>query len=273
MAIDTNSYFSNAVQGMTQVGADYNIYEHNETPKYQLGTRIKRQDGNEYVYVQFSQDADMNPGVLCAVDASESSVADTDNVIVAPASAQTTTDGTLGSKFVEITLASVTANQYAGGYFVTTDDTGEGYTYRIKGNTATGNPASGNFRLELHDALVVALDATTDFAIQGCLYANVEIATAATDVALAGVNVKLVDVSETGENYGWVQTKGVCGILQDGTIAIGDIVTLSDGVNGAVQVGGGGGTSVADLVAEQYIGTCLIAGDNTGHGVFNIAVN
>lgn len=267
MAVET-SWISNSFTG-PQGGGDFNIFDKHAIQRYAIGTRVTRADGNEYVYSHFG--ADVNRGVLVAVDASESSVVDSDNVIVAPASAVNTSDGTIGSKFVEITLAAVTANQYAGGYFVTTDDTGEGYTYRIKGNTATGNPASGNFRLELFDPLQVALDATTDFAIQGCLYANLEIATPATDAVLAGVTVSTMDVSE--QAYGWIQVKGVCGILQDGTIALGDQVTLSDGVNGAVQVGGGGGTSVADLVAEQYIGTCLIDGDTGGHGVFNIAIN
>ncbi len=267
MAVSTDGWWSNSI---TNAGAvDFSIYDKDATAKFAIGTRLERQDGNVYVYSHFG--ADVNRGVLVAVDASESSVVDTDNVIIAPASAQTTTDGTLGSKFIEITLASVTANQFSGGYFVTTDDTGEGYTYRIKGNTATDDPASGNFRLELHEPLQVAVDGTTDFAIQGSLYANLEIATAATDIALAGVTCQTMDVSE--QAYGWVCVKGVVGILQDGTIAIGDMVTLSDGTNGAVQAAAGGGTTIGDLIAEELVGHCLIAGDSTGHGVFKINVS
>lgn len=249
-------------------GGDFNRFDKHATQKYAIGTRIVTNDGNEYVYSHFG--ADVNRGVFVATDASESSVVDTDNAVIAPASAQTTSDGTVGSKFLEVTLAGVTSNQFAGGTLVTTDDTGEGYTYRIKGNTATGDPTTGNIRIELYEKLQVAVDATTDIAIQGCIYQNLEIATAGTDTVLAGVTCSTMDVSE--QAYGWIQTKGVVGVLQDGTIAIGDVVTLSDGVDGAVQTAAGGGTTIADLVAEQIVGSCLIAGDNTGHGVFYVNV-
>jgi hypothetical protein len=66
-------------------------------------------------------------------------------------------------------------------------------------------------------------------------------------------------------NFFWMQTKGVCICLQDGTIAAGDQVSLSDGVSGAVQVIGGGGTAAADILAEAAVGYALYAGDNTGH--------
>jgi hypothetical protein len=269
MAVSGDSYFSNSIQGIPQTGGDVDLYRNDVTPRYALGYRITRQDGNEYVYSHFG--ADSNRGILVATDASESSQVDTDNVIVAPASAVTTTDGTIGSRFVQITLASITADQFAGGYFVVTDDTGEGFTYRVRGNTATDDPTSGDFRLELEDPLVVAVDGTSDFAIQGNLYANLEAATAATDISVAGVTTNTMDVSEAA--YGWVQTKGVVGILQDGTIAIGDMCTLSDGTAGAIQVAAGGGTAMGDLIAEELLGTCLIAGDTTGHGVFKVAIS
>jgi hypothetical protein len=275
MAVDTSLGFSNAVQGIPQVGADFDIYGQHTDPRYAIGTRITRQDGNEYVYCHFG--ATVNRGVLVSTDVSESSRVDSDNIIVAPASAQTTSDGTIGNKFLEITLASVTVDQYAGGYFVTTDDTGEGYTYRIKGNTATGNPATGNFRMELYEPLQVAVDATTDFAIQGNLYANLEIATAATDNCIAGVTCSTI---ATAANCGWVQTKGVCGILTfnddvspgvGGTlIAIGDMAVLSSDSNGAVSKMHDAAGEMAD---EEIIGTCLIAGDSTGHGVYKINIS
>ena len=269
MAVDSKTTFSNAIQGIPDIGMDFDIFRKDSIPQYAVGTRIKRQDGNEYVYSHFG--ADVNRGVLVAPDVSESSLVDSDNIVVAPASAQTTTDGTVGSKYLEVTLAGVTAGQYRGGYLVITDDTGEGYTYRIRGNTATGDPASGNIRIQLWEGLQVALDATSDIAIQGCLYANLEIATVATDNCCAGVTCSTMDVSEAA--YGWICTSGVTGILQDGSIAIGDPITISDGVSGAVQVFGGGASVVADLLSEEILGVCLIAGDDTGHGVFKVKIS
>ncbi len=269
MAVSTDGWWSNAIY---EPSGDFNIYDKHATPRYAIGTRICRQDGNEYVYSHFG--ADTNRGVLVATDVSESSRVDSDNIIVAPASAQTTTDGTIGNKFIEITLASVTANQFAGGYFVTTDDVGEGYTYRVKGNTATGDPASGNFRLELYDKLQVAVDATTDFAIQGSLYTNLEIAVDGTDDCLAGITVSTMDVS--AQAYGWVCVKGIVGALSDAqttAIAIGDTVSLSSEVSGAVMILGEGSTAAVEYAKEEIIGTCLIAPDDTGHGVYKVNIS
>jgi len=269
MAVSTNSYFNNAIVGTPQVGVNVDVFGKHSTPQFAVGTKFERQDGSVFRYAHFG--ADVNRGVLVAVDASESSAADTDNAIVAPASAQTTSDGTIGSKFIEITLASVTADQFAGGYFITTDDTGEGYTYRVKGNTATDNPASGNIRLEIYEKLQVAVDATTDFIIQGSPYANLEIATNGTDNVLAGVTVSTMDVSE--QAYGWVLTHGVVGILTDDSVpAAGDIAALSDTDNGAVGTLGNGGTDVTDVIGEQIVGTCLVAADDTGHGAYKVAI-
>lgn len=269
MAVSTTGWWSNSIV-LPAGGGDFNIFDKHATPRYAIGTRITRQDGNEYVYSHFG--ADTNRGVLVATDMSESSDADQDNTMIAPASAVTTTDGTIGSKFIEATYASVTANQFAGGYLLTTDDTGEGYTYRIKGNTATNDPASGNIRIELYDPLQVAIDATTDAIIQGSLYANLEIAVDGTDDVLAGVTVSTMDVSVAA--YGWVCVKGVVGILVGTTApALGDIVALSSEVSGAVMTFGGGASVVGDFVSEEIIGTCIGVGDATGHGLFKVNIS
>ena len=47
--------------------------------------------------------------------------------------------GQVGSHYIEATIASIAANKYQGGYLITTGGTGLGQTYRIVGNTATGN--------------------------------------------------------------------------------------------------------------------------------------
>ncbi len=269
MAYSASSSFGNIANPIPQLAGPFNKFSIHTTPKYSIGFKVEQADGTTYRYGHFA--AAVNPGVLVAQDLSESSVVDTDNVVIAPASAvavagDNTQVGAIGSRYVELTLASIGVNQYAGGKLVITDDTGEGYTYDIIGNTATDNPATGNIRLTLAQKLQVALTTTSDIAITGHLLSNLEIATAATDCIVPGVSC----ASMTAGSWGWVMTKGVAGILQDGTIAVGDQVSLSDGVNGAVQVLGGGGTAAADILAEQYVGTCVDAGDDTGHGTFKV---
>lgn len=265
MATDASSYFSNAVPGNHEVFGG-NLYRLDAKPKYALGFRVARQDGNVYRYAHFG--AATNRGLVVSQDVSETSIADTDNGIVASASALNTNDGKIGQRFIEITMSGVTLNQFQGGYFVTTDDTGEGYTYRIKGNTASGYNGSTAYRLELFEPLQVAVDNTTDYAITGCLWNDVEAATNATDNIPCGVSTA---TTTSALPYSFVQTWGVCGVLQDADVpTIGDSVIASTKVAGAVGLyfGGTAGTTLlgpVTLLQDHVIGYCLDAGDSTGH--------
>lgn len=269
MAIDANSYFSNSLAGHPIGGlAEVNIQGLNATPKYALGSRVMKQDGKVFRYAHLG--AATNRGLLVAQDISETGVPDTDNKIIAPASSVTTSDGTIGSRFIEVTLASVTADQFSGGTFVTTDDTGEGYTYSIKGNTATGNPASGNIRIELYEPLVVAVDATTDFSIVGSPYSNLE-AWTSTDAIVAGVTT---GTSTSALPFQFIQTWGLCGVLQDATVpTLGAIVTCSTATAGAcTQMGGGDTDQFTEVENEPIVGFCADAGDSTGHSVIFLQI-
>ena len=271
MAIQTGTYFNNGIVGVPQVGADVDIYETSASPKFAVGTHFTRSDGAVFVYSHFG--AATNAGLLVSQDLSESSKVEQDNIVVAPASAQAVPNETInagdkGSHYLEITLASVTADQYRGGTLIITDDAGEGYSYRIRGNTATDDPASGNFRMELYKPLQNNLTAVSDISIAGSLYANLEGATAATDPAVAGVNTSRKD---TTNDYGWIMKSGIIGVLQDGSCAAGSVAALSDGVTGAFHAMGGGNASVVgDLIAEPIVGYVFDPGDDTGHGVLKI---
>lgn len=262
MAIDANSYFSNqASVGLGGATAgQFNKFDLHATPKYNLGFKVEQADGSVYRYVHTG--AATNRGQLVSQDISETSVVDTDNVIIAPASAvsvsgETIKPGAIGSTYVEITLASVTLNQYRGGKFVTTDDTGEGYTYDILGNTATDDPASGTFRLSLAQKLQVALDTTTDFAIMGNPYSDVEASTG-TDEFPVGV---LCSTTTSALPYAWAQSKGVVGLLQVGNVTQGDVLVVSNTA---------GGAEVMSIFTQPIIGFCTDPGDTTGHMIAKI---
>jgi len=264
MATDNNSYFTNAVPGGNLV-FDGNIYRLDATPKYPLGFSVQRADGSRYRYAQFG--AATNRGVLVAQDTSETSIPDTDNGLVATASLANATDNGAGQRFIQITMDGIIANQFAGGYFSTTDDTGEGYTYRIKGNTASGNPASLSYRLELYDNLVAAVDNTTDYSIIGLPWNDVEIATRTTDSIISGVSQR---TSTSALPFAFVQTAGICAVLQDIHVpAIGDPVVLSPLTSGSVAkyfgTGSLGASDVAVEGANFVVGYCVDAGDSTGH--------
>ena len=268
MAYSTSSRFSNAAGSPPQVVGAFDKFEMHATPKYPCGYKVETADGAVYKYSHFGDDTAQ--GRLAAVDASESSAALNTITVVVPTSAVTTTDGTAGSYFIEGTIASIAVNQYAGGKLVICDNTGQGYTHDVLGNTATGDPASGNIRIQLAQPIQVLLAADSDVLLQGNLYANLEIATA-TDIVLAGVTCANMDVSAAA--WGWVQTWGPVGCLQDGTCAIGDICTLSDGTSGAYQTAAGGGTDMTDLVSEAIVGYQLITGATDGEGLLYLQLD
>jgi len=268
MAVSTNSHFNNAVNGLVSVGADFDKFQMNAKARWAVGTHFHRSDGAIFVYSHFG--ADVNRGVLVSQDLSESSLTESADVVIAPSVTYKVASepgniypGSIGSHYIVATLASVTVDLYAGGYFAITEGTGIGYTYRIKGNTATNDPATGKVRFELYEPIQVALDATTDFIICGSIYANLEIATAATDVALAGVTCSTMDVSAAA--YGFVQKRGIVGILADATtMAAGTMVTLSDDTSGAVQLAGGAGAGYEDMIAEGPILGITVSVAGTG---------
>jgi hypothetical protein len=261
MAVSSTSYFSNAFPaGNLHFPGD--VFSSDTDPRFALGFKVVRADGAEFVYSHFG--AASAAGTVVAQDLSESSVVDTDNVVIAPASAasvpgESVQPGAVGSTYVQLTLASVTADQFAGGYLSITDDTGEGYTYRIAGNTATNDPVTGDIRLTLKDRIKVALDATSDIAITGCLYANLEPATQAVDEVVAGVTVAV----QAAADYGFVQTKGVASVLTDGVLVISDAVTT-----GSVA----GSVAAVAAFTDHVIGQVIAIGDDTGHSAINLSV-
>jgi len=241
---------SGTIQGPSS-GVSQGLYEESSTQQGPVGAMRELADGRRFRYAYFASAT--AAGLLVSQDVSATAVVETDNIATAADAGATkvtlTDSGTLGS---------ATADQYAGGYLHTTDDSGEGYTYRIRGNTAASSNAVD---FTLYDGLVVAITASggtnpTDVAITGSLYGNVHGATAGTDYIISGVTNRVMQANY----YGWVQTRGICTILADipsGSIAIGDNLTLSDGVAGAVQL--------KDAETEPLVGQALFAPDNTGH--------
>ena len=83
-------------------------------------------------------------------DVSATSLAETDNIVIAAANGF---DPAAGSTQFQITLASITADQYAGALLQITDDAGEGIQYRIKSNSATDATTSGKVDIYLFDPI------------------------------------------------------------------------------------------------------------------------
>jgi hypothetical protein len=226
------------------------IHAESETAEHEIGEPMDLKDGRCFRYAKFG--VATAAGLLVSQDVSATCLVETDNAIdgTQPAGSSLAI-GSLSIMMDNAAFAATTLDQYAGGYLHTTDDAGEGYTYRIGGNTAFTNTDEVTFTLL--EPLVIAVTTATDIAITGNLYGGVIAAVAATDTLISGVSMRVMQANY----YGWVQTKGVATVLSDVALTLGDQLTLSDGVAGACQL--------QDAYTEQTIGYALFTPDSTGH--------
>jgi len=269
MAIATNTnYYSNSIVGIPQAGADIDIYEKNTTPRFAVGFGFERADGNRYRYVQYS--TAVSAGSLVGNLTTGTYKASTNAIVVATTTAAAVANeiikpGDIGSRYVEITLASVAKNQFAGGTLAITKDTGYGFSYRIKGNTATGDPASGNFRMELYDKIQVKLDNTSDIAIAPSRYVNLA-PTNPVSVTVSNV-VGATMAAASADNYGWVCTRGICAALASNTgIGYGHAIALALVTTGSYME-----FDTTTALVYRQIGTSVVpAGGAAQYGIVNL---
>jgi hypothetical protein len=152
---------------------------------------------------------------------------------------------------------AVTAGMLVGGSFVVSTSStasaniGEEYTI-IDHSTASG---AGSLTVYLDTPLRTALTtATTTVALRKSPYYGV---IQGTGGAATGTPVGIAIAPIPAANYGWLQTKGVCGALSDGsTFAVGSLVGPSVATAGAV------GVFVAGT-ARTYIGFSMSAANST----------
>lgn len=221
------------------IGAGQGIYEASTTPLHQVGDRLPLWGGRVFYYASFSiygaTTGDAAAGDLVAADTSYN-----DQTVLTEVEDYTNDgsnyDPAIGAKLIEVT-ATGRKDQYANGTFHTSDATGEGYTYLIKRNSATGVKLNQDdpdlistldtFIIELYDGLVIALDNTTVFAITGNMFKSLLPAVQDTDCCPVGVTMIAIDVSD--KEYAWVQTWGPATVATDSTaVTKGDIMVLSD---------------------------------------------
>ena len=217
------SRIDNANYGVHRVGGPgtQGIFEESSTPKHPLGEKVELSDGRVFRYASIA--ATTAAGDIVSQDVSATALVEKENGMTAAAVGATEVIITDSS-----TLGSATANQYAGGYLHTIDDAGEGYTYRIKSNTAASSNA---VTFTLYDAVQVAITTATDAAITGNLYGKVRPALGSADYIAAGVAPRAF----TADYYGWVQTRGIATVRVDAAVAIGLPLMLSDGTAGQAE--------------------------------------
>ena len=248
------STYKNANYAINRIGgegvgskAGQGIYEESSTPKYDLGEKLELKDGRVFRYASVA--ATTAAGDIVSQDVSDTGLIEVENGMTAAA---------VGATDVIITsseLSSATANQFAGGYLHTVDDAGEGFTYRIKSNTAASSNA---VTFTLYDAIVVAITTATDAAITGNLYGSVRPALGSADYIAAGVAPRAF----TANYYGWVQTRGIATVQVDAAVTIGLPLMLSDEHAGQAEAADNthpliGFATFAQNTADGFTGVAL----------------
>lgn len=220
MALSTSTYYSNSIVGQMMAGADIDVTSADPAPRYPIGTGFTRADGNVFRYAHVGTAT--NAGQLVGPTTASGGATYGAAVVVAPASAVAQasefpiTPGSVGSHFVEVTIAGIAINKYQGGYLITTRGTGVGETYRIVSNTATNTPATGNLQIRTAEPIKVALTVSTGLIIVPSMFTDCTVS-ATTSTQSSGV---LMSTTTAANLWAWVCTRGVVGCAEDATISV-----------------------------------------------------
>ena len=126
------------------------------------------------------------------------------------------------------TSTTVALNALAGGFLSVNITPGQGYLYKIKGNSVTA--AAAGLVITLEDPLRVALTASSKVIVTPHPYSGVVVEPGTPTGVIVGVAPGIVSVS----NFGWMQTRGPASVLFTGTGVAGKAVgSLSGGTAGS----------------------------------------
>lgn len=170
----------------------------------------------------------------------------------------------VGDKTVTVTLGAtaVVANDYAGGYLNVIDETGQGVNYLI--DQCPAADASASIVIGLHEPIVTAFaDATTV-----TLYRNPYKEVIVSDGTQADMPVGVPNFAIPANEFGWLQTGGICSILVDtNDTTAGQPITIGDTESGAVETRN---AATEVIVGRQPAGAGADAGE---YGVFDLTLD
>jgi len=213
---------TSSLAGFAQVAAQ-GILSESSTQLHVLGTYMETADGRGYRYAKVGATATVAGKVY------QGPALDATNL---QPSGGLTPSANVAIGGTEITISdsiTLTKNQLAGGYMSVVVTPGQGYTYRVKSNTAVTSAAGAVVTLE--DPLVIAITTASNVIFAKHPYDGIVIEPGTPTARIAGVPNAII----TEAYYGWVQTRGACAVLFVGSGAAGKVVgSLSGGTSGAM---------------------------------------
>lgn len=229
---------ANGLTGHTQAFGQP-LFVSASSPVTNVGTEAITADGRHFRYVQ----AGATATVAGSMYQTAAELVNHDHLTPAAAA--------IGATEITVTLGAtaVTENQYAGGLLVVDSAPGEGYSYFITGHPAADASATCVFTID-KPGVVVALTTASEVTLTPSPYSKIIVAPATT---LTGAVVGVAPYIITASEYGWIQTKGPCGVLVAGTPGVGVAVVSPGSAAGAVVVDGA-------AAATQVVGAMMVAG-------------
>ena len=233
-----------------------------------VGAKFETSDGREFVLVQ-------NAGTALAQG----------KLVQSPAAignhqGMTTSTTVVGATTVTVTLGNtlVTANQYAGGFLNTVEGTGLGQTLKVQSHPAA--IASATLVVTLEDPIQVAtavgdtkssLTMNPYGSLNGTDYRTdgVVVCPTALTGKIIGVSVSPIAASTaTVATYGFIQTKGLCGVLSHtGT-------TIGLGVGNSTQSTPVAGACETYVVANNVlIGNAVVAAVDLKYNLVDLNIS
>lgn len=215
------------------------LFVSSSTAVTNLGTKAVTADGREFVYVKAGATATVAGSLY------QTAAELTNHDHLTPAAAA------IGATTITVALGAtaVTENQYAGGLLVVDSTPGEGYSYFILSHPAADLSTSCVFTID-SPGVIVAITTASEVTLTPSPYSGVIITPATT---LTGAPVGVAPYIITASEYGWLQTKGPCGVLTGGTPGVGTCVVSPGDTAGEVVVDPANAAVVP-------IGTMMVAG-------------
>ena len=182
--------------------AGQDLLTDSSTQQHALGTYAETSDGRGYRYCKVGGTSTVAGKLYVAPDFDVVNHSPAGGLGVSAAVA-------IGGTSITIsTSTTLTLNELAGGFLSVAITPGQGYTYRIKSNTATS--AATGAVIVLDDPLKIALTTDSKVVVTAHTYNGVVVSPGAASTGLpAGVATSII----TNGNYGWLQTYGPCAIL------------------------------------------------------------
>lgn len=197
------------------------IWQESVTSQHTLGAYIETADGRGFRYSKMGSVASVAGKVYQGTPLDATNLQPSGGLGVAAQA--------IGDTSVTIsTSITLTANQLAQGYMSVDVTPGQGYLYKIAGNTAVSGATGAVITLD--DPIQVALTTSSKVIVAAHPYSGLVIEPGTPTANIAGVAHRVT----TAAYFGWIQTFGPASVLFTGTGAAGKAVgSLSGGTSGS----------------------------------------